>query len=363
VQEGVTQPRRSNLEGCRRPTLNQPAPQPPARRGRGSDGRPARPGAGEEDPGAVHWIFKNKDHGKTAAAASLGLIALWDVEGGLPQIDKFLYSKDPHVVAGARPALPAARAPPCPTAVPRWRSGRAALPLHKPACQDARRRHAGLRERCFAPSSAGDFDMARMQTAAPAAWPALRRIPVQARAGLAAPHARRASRRVRAGALLAVGVLNCGVQHENDPAYALLYDFVEKPDATIRIGAIMGLGLAYAGARAGRPHRPPRLAACARPAGLVCSAAVRPRGARRALLSSMVPIPGRGCNRGRLQDTHPGCFITLLHRSSPSLMGHRDASVRLPRCSKRPGPPARPAHRQGRGAARARAGWRSPGLR
>lgn len=45
-----------------------------------------------------------------------------------------------------------------------------------------------------------------------------------------------------------MGVLNCGVQHENDPAYALLYEFVEKPDATIRIGAIMGLGLAYAGA-------------------------------------------------------------------------------------------------------------------
>ena len=49
----------------------------------------------------MHWIFKNKDQGKTAAAASLGLISLWDVEGGLPQIDKFLYSKDPHVVAGA----------------------------------------------------------------------------------------------------------------------------------------------------------------------------------------------------------------------------------------------------------------------
>ena len=46
-----------------------------------------------------------------------------------------------------------------------------------------------------------------------------------------------------------MGILNCGVQHENDPAYALLYDFVEKPDATVRIGAIMGLGLAYAGTR------------------------------------------------------------------------------------------------------------------
>jgi 26S proteasome regulatory subunit N1 len=40
------------------------------------------------NPSAVHWIFKNKDHGKTAATASLGLISLWDVEGGLPAIDK-----------------------------------------------------------------------------------------------------------------------------------------------------------------------------------------------------------------------------------------------------------------------------------
>ena len=43
----------------------------------------------------VHWIFKNKDHGKAAATASLGLVTLWDVEGGLPQLDKYLYSKDP----------------------------------------------------------------------------------------------------------------------------------------------------------------------------------------------------------------------------------------------------------------------------
>ena len=40
---------------------------------------------------SVHWIFKNKDHGKTSATASLGMITLWDVEGGLPQIDKYLY--------------------------------------------------------------------------------------------------------------------------------------------------------------------------------------------------------------------------------------------------------------------------------
>ncbi len=42
-----------------------------------------------------------QDHGKTSATASLGLITLWDVEGGLPQIDKYLYSQDPAVVAGA----------------------------------------------------------------------------------------------------------------------------------------------------------------------------------------------------------------------------------------------------------------------
>jgi 26S proteasome regulatory subunit N1 len=32
-------------------------------------------------------------------------------------------------------------------------------------------------------------------------------------------------------------------------AYALLYESVNKEDPTIRIGAIMGLGLAYAGSQ------------------------------------------------------------------------------------------------------------------
>ncbi|DBB00701.1 TPA: hypothetical protein ACH3X3_002371 [Trebouxia sp. C0006] len=96
----------------------------------------------------VHWIFKNKDHGKTSATASLGMITLWDVEGGLPQIDKYLYSRDNHVVAGA---------------------------------------------------------------------------------------------------LLAVGITNCGVQDECDPAYALLCESVNHDDPNVQIGAIMGLGLAYAG--------------------------------------------------------------------------------------------------------------------
>ena len=36
-----------------------------------------------------------------SAAASLGLLLLWDVDGGLTQIDKFLYSTDDNIKAGA----------------------------------------------------------------------------------------------------------------------------------------------------------------------------------------------------------------------------------------------------------------------
>eukprot|EP00878_Enallax_costatus_P009276 GHUV01009695.1.p1 GENE.GHUV01009695.1~~GHUV01009695.1.p1 ORF type:complete len:780 (+),score=173.65 GHUV01009695.1:1347-3686(+) len=107
-------------------------------------GSDAAAGSGD----SVHWIFKNKDHGKTSATASLGLVSLWDVEGGLPLIDKYLYSSDNAVVAGA---------------------------------------------------------------------------------------------------LLAIGLVNCGVQNENDPAFALISDYVSNADAGVRSGAILGLGLAYAG--------------------------------------------------------------------------------------------------------------------
>lgn len=58
-------------------------------------------GQSEGESSSVHWIFRNKDHGKLSAAASLGLVLLWDVEGGLPQIDRFLYATDSNVVAGA----------------------------------------------------------------------------------------------------------------------------------------------------------------------------------------------------------------------------------------------------------------------
>lgn len=83
-----------------------------------------------------------------SATASLGLILLWDVDGGLTPIDKYLYSAEDHI---------------------------------------------------------------------------------------------------KSGALLACGIVNCGVRNEVDPALALLSDYVHHSNSTMRIGAILGLGLAYAG--------------------------------------------------------------------------------------------------------------------
>ncbi|KAJ3324198.1 proteasome regulatory particle base subunit [Blyttiomyces sp. JEL0837] len=94
------------------------------------------------------WIYKNKDVGMMSAAASLGSILMWDVEVGLTEIDKYLYSTDDNI---------------------------------------------------------------------------------------------------KAGALLAIGLVNAGVKHESDPALGLLSEYVESKTLIIRLAAIMGLGIAYAG--------------------------------------------------------------------------------------------------------------------
>lgn len=94
------------------------------------------------------WLYKNKDHGMISATASLGLILLWDVDSGLTQIDKYLYSNDDNI---------------------------------------------------------------------------------------------------KAGALLACGIVNCGVRNDCDPALALLSEFINHEKTQIRIFSIMGIGLAYAG--------------------------------------------------------------------------------------------------------------------
>lgn len=46
------------------------------------------------------WVHKNKDHGMISAAASLGLVLLWNVEGGLNEIDKFFHNSDENIRAG-----------------------------------------------------------------------------------------------------------------------------------------------------------------------------------------------------------------------------------------------------------------------
>lgn len=54
---------------------------------------------------------------------------------------------------------------------------------------------------------------------------------------------------VKSGALLAIGLVNCGIRNECDPALALLSEYVSSSSQTLRIGAVLGLGLAYAGSR------------------------------------------------------------------------------------------------------------------
>lgn len=54
---------------------------------------------------------------------------------------------------------------------------------------------------------------------------------------------------VKSGALLAIGLVNCGIRNECDPALALLSEYVYSNKQTLRIGAVLGLGIAYAGSR------------------------------------------------------------------------------------------------------------------
>lgn len=53
---------------------------------------------------------------------------------------------------------------------------------------------------------------------------------------------------IKGGALLAIGLVHSGV-NDVDSAFALLSEYVENPSRDLRIGAILGLGIAYAGTR------------------------------------------------------------------------------------------------------------------
>eukprot|EP00758_Cryptobia_borreli_P004981 Tbor_TRINITY_DN4689_c0_g1::TRINITY_DN4689_c0_g1_i1::g.14964::m.14964/K03028/PSMD2, RPN1; 26S proteasome regulatory subunit N1 len=47
------------------------------------------------------YIYQTKDHRRMSATASLGLIHLWDHGEGLAAVDRFSYSEDPYIQAGA----------------------------------------------------------------------------------------------------------------------------------------------------------------------------------------------------------------------------------------------------------------------
>jgi 26S proteasome regulatory subunit N1 len=94
------------------------------------------------------WIYKNKDHGMLSASASLGMSLLWDTELGLSHVDKYTYSADEYI---------------------------------------------------------------------------------------------------KAGALMAYGILHSGVRTEMDAALALLTEHVESKSTPLKISAIVGIGIAYAG--------------------------------------------------------------------------------------------------------------------
>lgn len=51
------------------------------------------------------WIYRNKEHGMMSAAASVGMILLWDVDAGLAEIDKYFYVNQNYVCAGAMLAV------------------------------------------------------------------------------------------------------------------------------------------------------------------------------------------------------------------------------------------------------------------
>lgn len=94
------------------------------------------------------WVYKNKEQGMMSTVGSLGALLLWGIDEGLTQIDKYQWSSDANL---------------------------------------------------------------------------------------------------KAGALLAFGLVTCGVKNECDPAWALLGEQLEAEDAQLRLAAVVGLGYAYAG--------------------------------------------------------------------------------------------------------------------
>jgi 26S proteasome regulatory subunit N1 len=56
-------------------------------------------------PEGESFIYKNKDRGMMSATASVGMSLLWDHEGGIDHIDKYTYSNEEPIKAGAYLAI------------------------------------------------------------------------------------------------------------------------------------------------------------------------------------------------------------------------------------------------------------------
>lgn len=50
-----------------------------------------------------------------------------------------------------------------------------------------------------------------------------------------------------AGSFIAIGLVNSGIKNETDPVFAILLEKLDSPKQNLKIGALMGLSLAYAG--------------------------------------------------------------------------------------------------------------------
>jgi 26S proteasome regulatory subunit N1 len=97
-----------------------------------------------------NWLYKNKDLGMMSTVASLGALMLWDVDEGLAKTDKYQWSTDNNI---------------------------------------------------------------------------------------------------KAGALMAFGLVSSGVVNEYDPAWALLSEHLESESPILKLASVLGLGFAYAGSR------------------------------------------------------------------------------------------------------------------
>jgi len=52
-------------------------------------------------PEKSDWLYKNKEHGQISAAASLGMLMMWDLEIGFSALDKYTYSSIPFIKSGS----------------------------------------------------------------------------------------------------------------------------------------------------------------------------------------------------------------------------------------------------------------------